>query len=192
MISSARLLRRVLPSVLTLILILVVLWLLPYWTLFSIGGAIVDDDPKALGERVDFPALRVNLKEQLRDSGPKPKPGENSFAAFGRVFGSKLGEWMVDSVVKPDTVLLFAKEALKRSANPEELKSPWRRALAVVYQGKSGYDDFSTYSYRIPIEGGEVRFELKRSGLGWRLTNAVIPPEQLKEIFQKATGRKSP
>jgi hypothetical protein len=178
-----------LAVIIPLILILGVLWTLPYWTLLSIGSAIVENDPLTLSEKVDFPALRGNLKEQIAKSSPKPKAGENSYSAFGRTFGSKMGEWVVDSVVKPDAVIVFAQEALKRSANAEEIKSPWRRALAIVYQGKAGYEDFSTYSYRLPMVG-EIRFELKRSGLGWRMTNAIIPPEQLKEIFQKATKGK--
>lgn len=179
-------------AVIVVLLIALWAWASPYWTLFAISSAIINNDPPALGEKVDFPALRVHLKDQLRAAIPKPSHEQDSLSAFGRAIGSRMGEWMIDAVVKPDTVIVFAREALSHARNQEELKSPWRRALAIVYRGRSRYEDFSTFSYLLPVEGGEIRFELDRSGLGWRLTNAVIPPETLKESIQGATGRKIP
>ena len=174
------------------VLIVLYLWASPYWTLFAITGAIVENEPQSLNEKVDFPALRVHLKEQLRAAIPKSTQEQSSLSALGRAIGSRMGEWMIDAVVKPDTVIVFAREALSHARNQEELKSPWRRALAIVYQGRSQYEDLSTFSYLLPVEGGEIRFELNRSGLGWKLTNAVIPPEILKESIRGATGRKNP
>jgi hypothetical protein len=174
------------------LLVLGILWASPYFTLFSIAGAIVDNDPGTLGEKVDFPALKGSLKNQIRQALPKPEAHQNSRSTLGKVIGSKMGEWIIDAALKPDTVIVLAREALHRSANGEELKSPWRRAFALVYRGRSRYDDLSTFSYRLPVEGGEILFEFKRSGLSWKMTNALIPPERLKEVIQNAIGGKTP
>lgn len=166
------------------ILIVCCLWALPYFRIVAIGNAIFESDQQALSDDVDFFALKQNLKNQVKTAVV------NVEAFKGDSLPSLVIDFMIDSTVNPAGVIRFSKKAIELSEKKKELNSGWQRAIAILFGGSSGYDSLSTFSYWLPTDYGEVRFVLKRSGLAWKLTNAVIPPEQLDNFLQRSTSHK--
>lgn len=186
--------KRISPAVAALLILLAAyLWASPYITVLSISNALFDRKPQALSRHVDFPALKQGLKDQsdtfvLKD--PAPQAQKNLFSSLGRMIGSKVIHQIIDSVVTPEGMIALASEAAGIPERSEELNIWWRRTLAPFVRGRYGYDSLSTFSYRLPTEDGELRFLLARSGMQWRMTNVVIPPELLKRRFMKWVERR--
>ncbi|PQA47452.1 DUF2939 domain-containing protein, partial [Amnimonas aquatica] len=79
----------------------------PFLTIHQIKGALKERDKEALAERVDFPVLRTNLKEQFNErlmDEMSSSQHADGFAAFGMMLASKLVDVMVDAMVTPSGI----------------------------------------------------------------------------------------
>jgi len=96
----------------------------PYWAIYQLRAAADAGDVKALNARVDFPAVRENLKGQML-AKLAPKMGENSdnpFAALGTMFGMAMVNQMVDVFVRPEVIAQAVKTGKMKAA--EEGNAP--------------------------------------------------------------------
>jgi hypothetical protein len=147
----------------------------PFIAAYQIRNGVEQRDAVLLSEHIDYPTLRVNLKEQFNAALAKeaqPRATNTPFAALAMALASKLADGMVDLIVTPESLAeLMAGERprLKDKNNAER-----RRKL--YENSRFTYDNLSQFSIWIKNERSqEVRFVLTRYGLTWKLTNIVIP-----------------
>jgi len=155
----------------------------PFIAAYQIRNGVEQRDAVLLSEHIDYPTLRVNLKEQFNAALAKeaqPRATNTPFAALAMALASKLADGMVDLIVTPESLAeLMAGERprLKDKNNataPSPTKAERRRKL--YENSRFTYDNLSQFSIWIKNERSqEVRFVLTRYGLTWKLTNIVIP-----------------
>ncbi|WP_296948797.1 DUF2939 domain-containing protein [uncultured Massilia sp.] len=79
----------------------------PYWELQRLRAAVADHDAEAVSRRVDFPALRASVKDQLAAAiaRDRPRADGNPFAAVGQAMALAFLGPMVDAIVSPIGVI---------------------------------------------------------------------------------------
>jgi hypothetical protein len=146
----------------------------PYFALHQIKQSLRERDADSLSERVDFPALRENLKGQLMaamtEGMSAPAMKELPFAAMGQALGAALIGPMVDSMISPAGVELLMRN---NAAISTEARHPAGETSAP--QSSAGY----TLSYKgwskvvihaTNANGNEGDLTLRRHGLwSWKL-----------------------
>jgi len=152
----------------------------PYIALYQIRSGVEKSDSEKIAAYVDFPALRTNLKEQLRAQMLKKeslKMKENPFDALAKGLASKMAEGMVDSFVTPAGLMKLLqgkKRGQDRNADPsskssEPKSNPFQDA-------DCNYDSINKFSVRVKDnKDREIRFILTRAGLSWKLSNIILP-----------------
>jgi hypothetical protein len=153
----------------------------PFITVHQIRSAADDRDAEALSEQVDFPALRRNMKEQLRFAvldGATDAAEENALAAIGVAIGGVLLDGLVDLWVTPAGVMKMMKGDKPqnddlRGKPTEHEESDVRKALRDATWSYASWDRFVI---EVPNDAESVtKFVLRRQGLGWKLTNIILP-----------------
>jgi hypothetical protein len=157
----------------------------PFIALRGMKVGITEQDSEKLSEHIDFPTLRMNLKEQInavvvKESAAQMK--DNPFAVLGIAIASKLAESVVESFVTPAGLA-----SLMQGRNPTE-PAAVPTAAADVSNGETGdkpepfknarytYDGADRFSVWMKNDKGEeIRFVLTRTWLSWKLTNIIIP-----------------
>jgi hypothetical protein len=160
--------------------IAVVGWALgsPYMVSYQMKSAADARDGEALSGHIEFPTLRQNLKDQLNAALAKEmsKDGQDSFAVIGAAFGAMMVEGMVDAYVTPSSIVAMMNgEPPNQAANGEtgQSTSDDSEALEDARMAYSGWDKFTITT---PAENDEeLQLVLQRRGIGWKLTNIVIP-----------------
>ena len=154
----------------------------PWLTAYQLRAALEAQDSEALVEHVDFPTLRQNLKDDLNAMlVQETQDEENPFAALGVLLGSAIVDRMVDAFVTP-AGLAGLLNAPGRNVLQED--APVRRRgltddlgdtnLQMGYWSINRFDIVATNKET----GDQVRFVLRRRGVGWKLTRIRLP-EQL-------------
>jgi hypothetical protein len=82
-------------------------WFSPYLAMRQLRDAAARHDAAAFDARVDYTAVREDLKAQLsgRIAGAVGQPGDNPLAAIGNILGRAVANPMVDALVRPDAVM---------------------------------------------------------------------------------------
>ncbi len=151
----------------------------PWWRLHQLSTAVAERDAARVGEFVDFPALRENVKAQLlsrMEAGDSAQAdSDNPLGGLARAVAVMAINPMVDAMVSPAgvTAMLEAGEVRVR-----------RRPAAVTPASDQDRKRY-TLSYRswdrVAIEGedhqeGDGAFILHRDGLwSWKLGGIELP-----------------
>lgn len=170
------------------------LWLSPYFTMVNIRDAVSDKDTEKLRAHVEFSTLRQNLKAQLNGSimkGAATELRDKPFSAIGKMFGSKIVDLMMDAIVTPEAAIAFIHNSGKFKEFKDESAGFLGDAIVIWREGRSRYHSLSTFSYLPPLDDAEIRLVFDRSGLGWKLTNVLLPPDFLEHIFKGEPNKKS-
>lgn len=159
----------------------------PYITVYQMKSAAESHDGEALSEHIDFPSVRQSLKDQMnvmfakemvKDKDMKDNPS----AALGTAFAGMVVNKMVDAYVTPAGITqMMVGENPKPAPNntstqpatPSEgaARKPWANASV-------GYESLNKFVVKIKDEkGGEIKFVFRRRGIGWKLTQIMIPLE---------------
>ncbi|RQQ14754.1 DUF2939 domain-containing protein [Burkholderia stagnalis] len=99
----------------------------PYVALGRLKSAIDARDAQAISAYVDFPALRISLKQQLTGELMRridAKRQDNPFAAIGALIGSALIGPLVDAYATPEGVAAVM-SGLPPRGNPGERPPEW-------------------------------------------------------------------
>lgn len=158
----------------------------PFLTAYSIRTALVEQDSEKLSEKIDFPELRQNVKDQFRAIMMEKASAElkdNPFAAVATGFAAKMADGIVDTVVTPSGLSnLMEKKKTSKSSLPShesEDNSTSSKKKDLLKNARYSYDSFSKFSVWVPNDkGDELRFVLKREGLSWKLVNIIIPVDK--------------
>jgi hypothetical protein len=155
----------------------------PYITAYQLKKAIESQDGEALSERIDFPALRQSLKEELtiflkREMAEETEKDENFATIVAALGGAAIGG-MVDAYVTPagiDDIMKERKANLSANESDgdknQELSSNEEIKLDSFDESRMSYESFDKFSITSELgESGEkIKFILRRKGLGWALT----------------------
>ncbi|KWC45666.1 DUF2939 domain-containing protein [Burkholderia ubonensis] len=99
----------------------------PYVALGRLKSAIDTRDAQAVSEYVDFPSLRISLKQQVTDELMRridAKRQNNPFAVIGALIGSALIGPLVDAYATPEGVAALM-SGLPPQGNPGERPPEW-------------------------------------------------------------------
>jgi len=157
----------------------------PYITVYQMKSAAESHDGEALSEHIDFPSVRQSLKDQMnamfvKEMAQDKEMKDNPFAALGAAFVGMMGNKMVDAFVTPAGIAqMMAGEKPKPDPNNTSIqpatasegaaRKPWSDATM-------GYESLNKFVVKIKDEkGGESKFVLRREGIGWKLTQIIIP-----------------
>jgi hypothetical protein len=166
----------------------------PYLAIYQIRQALKNEDSAALAAYVDFPSVRQGIKDQLNTELVKKFPehaqaSQGGFAAFGALLASSMIDKMVDVMVSPQGVAMLLqgkklKESLPFQAQPEQSEQQTQAGEQakekLSYRGK--YQAFNRFTVEIhhPQKQPPINVILQRQGLSWKVTQIVLPIEQLK------------
>jgi hypothetical protein len=162
---------RARPSALAAIALFLLYAISPYYSLWRLEEALRSHDMVALSSRVDFPAVRGSLKQQIRDHflGVLANKKANPLAQILTSSEPSPLDQLIDAYVTPEGVAALI-------SNPAPIKSAtsfpsfprfddgrkeidWSNARHAFFTGPR---DFA-----VDHEGIKLRFRF--NGLGWRL-----------------------
>ena len=152
----------------------------PYFTTYQMQRAADARDGEALSEHVDFPAVRQNLKDQFNAevaSSLGETEEDNPFAALGAAFGSLMIDRVVDAFVTPAGIARMMEGDVPEpspSSDDEPRRDNEREPFS---EASMAYEGFSKFAVTVHDEetDDDIRFILRRHGLGWKLTEIWLP-----------------
>lgn len=165
----------------------------PYLAIDAMQAAAKAGDGKTLNAHVDYPALRESLKSQfmaaIADRAPKGD-NERPLAAMGAMLGTVLANQMIDSLVRPETIMAMLAqgkttppdpstkpstvpaEPAPSSEAPESVEKKWRLERITMNKVIASRGELAD------AEGGLAGLVFYRSGFAtWKLTEIRIPAD---------------
>ena len=150
----------------------------PYITVHHIKSAAESHDGEALSEYIEFPSVRQSLKDQMNAMFMKEmaKDGmsDNPFAALGAAFAGVMVDKMVEAYVTPAGITQLMAGAKPNSAQGGE--SDGDSGHKPLSDASMSYESLNKFV--VKTKGGtgeEGKFVLRRRGIGWKLTEIIIP-----------------
>ena len=160
------------------IMLLAIFSLGPFLTLYSIKQSVGEKDSIKLSNNINFPTLRLNIKDQLTNElSKKVKLESGIFNILAEGFASKLVDEAVDVLLTPENLL--------RLINGEE-PSSILRGEKVSFNENNSYEILESINYKFEshkkfsvfVQGKNkkvIQLILRRSGFQWQLSNITIP-----------------
>lgn len=150
----------------------------PYITVHQMKSAAESHDGEALSEHIEFPSVRQSLKDQMNamfmKEMAKDEMKDNPFAALGAAFAGVIVDKMVEAYVTPAGITqLMAGEKPKPGQDAESGRDSGRKPLEDASMAYESMDKFA-----VKVKGGtgeEAKFVLRRRGIGWKLTEIIVP-----------------
>lgn len=146
------------------------LWGSPYLTLLQLKKAADARDLAAISAKIDYPAVRADLKTQLQ--GRLEHGRGSALDQLGAALAERLADPLVDAAVTPEGMrALFASAAVANAARP---------GLASAKPGEMRVrrDALGRFALTSASRSGpELIFELQ--GLTWRVTAVRLPERRL-------------
>jgi hypothetical protein len=178
----------------------------PYITVHQMKSAAASHDGEALAAYIEFPSVRQSLKDQMNAMFAKKMAEDeemqaNPFAALAMAYSGVIVDKAVDAYVTPAgiTQLMEGEKPQPGAVQPElgqpaqpapgqavpdqpataeagsKSEPPEREPLA---EASMSYESFDRFVVKLKDEDGkEGKFVLSRRGLGWKLTDIIIPVE---------------
>src|SRR5690606_7097774 len=153
----------------------------PWLAIRAIDAAIRSNDAQALGRRVDFPALRANLKRQLADRMVRaagPDVQASALGAFGLGLATGATSLAVDATVNPVglAALLEGRAVSRQVGNDFAPSDPDAAKRRTFEDAAYRYESLSRFTATLPDgDGNELVLVLERQGLRWRLVDVRLP-----------------
>lgn len=162
---------------------------LPYITVHQIRQAVKARDSVALSEHIDFPSVRLSLKDQLNAALmgkiQSDEMKDNPFAALGMMLAGPLVDKMLEAYVTPAGIgqLLSGKKPSMKGVKKIQQETAGA-ANNVPPTGESateekpladvtlGYKTASRFEVEDQKKG--VRVVLRRDGLSWKVSDIVF------------------
>lgn len=146
------------------------LWGSPYLTLLQLKKAADARDLAAISARIDYVAVRADLKTQLRKR--LEGSGGSALDRLGVVVAERFADPVVDAAITPEGMrAIFASAAVAQAARPS-LASAEPGEMRVRRDGLGRFSLTTANG-----SGPEVVFELQ--GLTWRVTAVRLPEKRL-------------
>ncbi|MES2664016.1 MAG: DUF2939 domain-containing protein [Pseudomonadota bacterium] len=157
----------------------------PFITMNRIQAAIETKDSEKLTKHVDFPVLRVNLKEQVNDFFMKEagaQSDDNPWVALALSFTSSLVERIVEAFVTPEGIAkLLEGDKPKLYENEKPTPNNSKQTKPSLKNTRFKYHGFSEFSIWLKTKNQkeDIQLILSRQGIKWKLTNIIIPTDSI-------------
>jgi hypothetical protein len=183
-------------------LALIVLWAIyvasPFVALYRFAKAVEAKDVAAIEARVNFRALRTSLTSQLiteylvatgRESELK---GSRRQAAVG--IGATIADPLVAQYLTPAALANFLEDprlaaggvsqpsVASQAISLDSLSDAWRLFITAETRG------FRAIAFAVPVDrraDEQFRFQLRLSGVTWRLVGITLPKPILQRLVQE-------
>lgn len=143
----------------------------PWVAMKGLRDAAVAGDRAALVERVDFAALRANLREDLRGAVErKAARSDSPLAQIGGGLATGIGGIAVDAAVSPEGIAALVLTG--RLAGPL-IRDEARQEIDWSVE-RGGLNSFAAQG-RYPDGRAGPRLHFERDGLSWRLVDVSLP-----------------
>lgn len=156
----------------------------PYITVYQIKSAAKAHDGVALSQHIDFASVRQSLKDQMnakfmRELGQNSSGLGEPFAVLGLALAGVVVDKAVDVYVTPSGVTQLMqgrKPQAEREPEQADGSAPSSAERKPLADASMGYQSLNRFVVKAPDdEGRETQFVLSRQGLGWKLTQIVLP-----------------
>jgi hypothetical protein len=158
----------------------------PYITVHQMKAAAESQDGAALSEHIDFPSVRQSLKDQInaaflkemtKDADKKGKGSAALGAAFAGIMVDRLADAFLEAYVTPAgiTQLMAGDEP-----GPDGHDSGDRSGCRPLSDGSMSYESLNKFVVSAKSDTGEeCKLVLRRRGIGWKVTEVIVPLEQM-------------
>ena len=145
----------------------------PAWTLRQMKAAADANDADALGSYIDYPALRDDLKAEIK--AQMAAQDQMGFTPLSYAIGSALIDRAVDGLVTPSGLraALVAGDDLSRFPVKANAVSALHLPDDPEIE-RRGFSEFLVASKQQPNRG----LVFKRHGLSWKLSGVELPPSR--------------
>ena len=171
----------------------------PFIAVYSIWNGIENNDSEKISRHVNFPALRQSLKGQVKTFQAGKADDDNPLASLFSAFSSKLSDTLVDSLITPKGIerLLETKSRLKKDSAEDKDKTDEQAGERsnsnsgeknILSRTQFGFLSLSRFFVKIPSENpdkGEYEFVFTRTGMNWKLSEAIIPFDKIMQDLMK-------
>jgi hypothetical protein len=159
----------------------------PYYALYRIDHAIQDHDSVVLERYADWPAIREQLRTDLKGLMmntlvDKPGDSSNGFATgLAALLGPVMVDRVVDSTVNPDGLIRMV-------SNKDSVAGNNRLHDFITYAFFAGPMDFRV-DLRNPqnADAPSVTALMEFSGFGWRVNRVKLPLAELTRAVENMT-----
>ncbi|MBP8645186.1 MAG: DUF2939 domain-containing protein [Syntrophobacteraceae bacterium] len=155
----------------------------PYITVYRMKSAAENHDGEALSEHIEFPSVRQSLKDQMNAMFAKKIAEDedmknNPFAALGAAFAGVMVDKMVDAYVTPAGITQLMAGEKPRPGAEQGDGSAGNSGRKPLSDASMSYESLDKFVVKVKGDnGGEGKFVLRRRGIGWKLTDIIIPLE---------------
>lgn len=143
----------------------------PWWTLGQMRDAARAGDAQKLSQYVDYPALREDLKGDLRRSLTMEMVSrkQDGFAMIGSAIAMAMIDPLIDAMVTPEGVQAIFDQRKRVGSSDNKPKIPVASNNPII--DRMGFNEFKVRD-KDPKKGALV---FKQSGLGWKLSGLDLP-----------------
>ncbi|MEN9719005.1 MAG: hypothetical protein RIQ99_1883 [Pseudomonadota bacterium] len=146
----------------------------PGFALKGLRDAAISGNKQELKERVDFPAVRESLKEQVRAviMAEMAKQKDNPFAGLGMLMAGAIIDPVIDTMVSPSGMKALVDQGKFKKPDQAEDASEGQPADWTIE--RDGIDHFSA-TLKSKDAGKAPTLIFRRDGMGWDLVEIEIP-----------------
>ncbi len=152
----------------------------PYITVHQIKDAAKRQDGEALSEHIDFPSVRQSFKDQANAAFAKEvledkKLRGSPYADIGMAIVGVMVERLVDAYVTPAGITMLMSGDFPDLEDDKDSGKSNREPLS---DASMSYESLNKFVVKVENEnGGEARLVLRRQGIGWRITDIIVPQD---------------
>lgn len=155
----------------------------PYITVYQIKSAAERKDGEALSEYVDFVSLRQNFKDQMNAMFMREMDSQemkdNPFAMLGVAFAGMMVDRAVETYVTPAGITqLMAGRTPNLDQKGDSEQNLSEVTTTPFSDAELSYESFSKFAVTVRRDAGEIKFVLRRRGIGWKITEIILPLER--------------
>jgi uncharacterized membrane protein YvbJ len=152
----------------------------PYLALKSLHSAVEDGDRDKLENRIDFPTVRNNLKDDVNAmmasamaEVSEEDADDSGMEAFAMIFASTIVDGMIDGFVTPSGISKLIKEGQLEEEDKETTVSEENEEMPELT-----YAFFQSPTKFKATLGNDLTLILKLDGLSWKLVRLIIPEDE--------------
>jgi hypothetical protein len=168
----------------------------PYLTVNRMRAAAERKDGEAFSEYIDFPSVRQSLKDQInaaflqemtKDEGKQQSGAAALGAAVGGIMVDRLADAFLEAYVTPAGITRMMAGDQPGGEGHDTGDEPGCRLMS---DGSMSYESLNKFVVSTKGDAGEeCRMVLRRQGIGWKVTELIIPLAQMSDDdSRKAPG----
>ena len=167
------------------------IYISPFINFYGLKAVLEDKeiDTEILSDYIDFQSLRENIKAQVRKETYKNQSREEGdlFSGLGNLLGLAMVDKAVDMFVTPTNIqAIFLGRKIEDIENEKEQGQVSSQKPEI----SMSYKSFDRFRATVMYNQKKIVFIMKRVGLGWKLSNIIMHPKDIGDVFHKDKRRK--